>query len=224
MSASAPFSTTLPPAALAEYVTRQLTLFFPDGDETREVRGALRDALGRMEHCVRHVRMKGWWDDSGPRFNHLHTDQYAVFLYYLSNTAHRKGIVNLAAKAYALNKALHGLDAFYEVELPSIFALVHPVGTVLGRASYDDYFCSFQNVNVGADFDENHPVIGKGVVMYGGARVIGTARIGDNCIISAGCSVIGGEVPDDQIAFGQHPNGATKPTRRNVVRDVFNDV
>jgi len=224
MTASASFSTTLAPAALAEYVTRQLASFFPDGDEGREVRGVLGDVLGRMEHCVRHVRMKGWCDGTGPRFNHLHTDQYAVFLYYLSNTAHRKGMVTLAAKAYALNKALHGLDAFYEVELPSIFAVVHPVGTVLGRASYGDHFCSFQNVNVGADFDENHPVIGKGVVMYGGARVIGTARIGDNCIIAAGCSIIGGEVSDNRIAFGQYPNDATKPTRRNVVRDVFNDI
>jgi len=222
MSAATPFATSLPSAALADYVTRQLSAFFPDGDEGRAVRDVLDDALARMEHCVRHVRTKGWWDSNGPRFNHLHTDQYAVFLYYLSNTAHRKGVATLAAKAYALNKALHGLDAFYEVELPSVFAVTHPVGTVLGRASYGDFFCCYQNVTVGADLEERHPVIGEGVVMLAGASVIGTVTIGDNCFIGAGCSLIGGELLANRVAFGQHPNDTSKPTGRSVRREIFN--
>ena len=80
----APFTTSLSTDALADYVARQLNMFFPDGDENDAVDGALGDALGRMEHCARHVRMKGWWCDGGPYFHHLHTDQYAVFLYYLA--------------------------------------------------------------------------------------------------------------------------------------------
>ena len=38
-------------------------------------------------------------------------------------------------KLFLLNKALHGCDIYYEVALPSVFLLVHPLGTVLGRAS-----------------------------------------------------------------------------------------
>ena len=221
--ATASFTTVLPQGALCEYVTRQLNTFFPDGDAGRAVRFVMADALARMEHCMRHVRMKAWWAAEGPRFNHLHTDQYAVFLYYLSNAAHRRGETPLAAKAYALNKALHGLDAFYEVELPAIFAVVHPVGTVLGRATYGDYFCAYQNVTVGADLDDTHPTLGSGVVLYGGARVIGASRVGDNCFINGGCALYGDTVPDGHNAFGQHPAVTTKPAKRNVVRDIFRD-
>jgi serine O-acetyltransferase len=216
-----PLATTLPPGALAEYVARQINALFPDRDESDAVRSVIGDALARVEHCFAHVRMKGFWTNGGPRLNHLHTDQAAIFLYYLANTAFRRGEDSLAAKAYALNKALHGLDAFYEVELPAIFAVVHPVGTVLGRAAYGDYFCAYQNVSVGADLANVHPVIGTGVVMYGGSRVIGESRIGDNCLISAGCSILGRTVPSGHVAFGQHPEVATKPTRWNVRRDIF---
>jgi serine O-acetyltransferase len=220
--AHAPFSLSLPAKALSDYVARQINTFFPDTDETQSVAKLLPDALDRVEHCLRHVRFKGYWSPEGPHFNHLHTDQYAVFLYYLANSAYLRGIATLAAKAYALNKALHGFDAFYEVELPAIFAVVHPVGTVLGRASYADYFIAYQNVGVGADpFTFERPSFGEGVVMYGGSRVLGPAKIGSNCLISAGASLIGITVPDNHVAFSLFPNISAKPTRHHVKRDIF---
>ena len=218
-----PFSTTLAPPDLARYVARQMATFFPDGDETAAVERVMKDALGRLEHCFNHARLKCFWSETGPRFNHLHTDQSAIFLYYLSNSAFKRGEMNVAAKAYALNKALHGLDAFYEVELPAIFTFVHPVGTVLGRATYGDYLCVYQNVTVGADPGNAHPVIGRSVILYGGSRVIGTALVGDNAVVSVGTTILGGEVPAGHVAFGQHPNVRTKPTRWNARRDVFAD-
>ncbi len=222
--ARAPFSLSLPVAALAEYAGRQLANFFPDKDESDNVRRIMGDTLDRLEHCIRHVRIKGYWGHDGPRFNHLHTDQYAVFLYYLSNTAFRRGIASLAAKAFALNKALHGLDAFYEVALPDIFALIHPVGTVLGRARYGDYFIAYQNVGVGAaPAGAASPTFGEGVVMYSGSRVIGATSVGNNCLIAAGTILLGGQVPDNHVAFGHHPSVQTKPTRHHVKREIFKD-
>src|SRR5205823_183490 len=94
-------------------------------------------AVERAEHCFSRINLKYFNDGATTRFDHLHTDQYAVFLYLLANTIFRAGgDTRLAAKVYALNKALHGVDAFYEVELPSVFAFQHPVGTVLGRGRY----------------------------------------------------------------------------------------
>ena len=228
-SAHAPFSLSLPAVALPEYMVRQLSAFFPDTNEAGAVSRVMGDTLDRLEHCIRHVRIKGFWDHDGPRFNHLHSDQYAIFLYYLSNTAFKVGFESLAAKAYGLNKALHGLDVFYEVELPDIFALIHPVGTVLGRAMYRDYLCAYQNVEVGADpFAPGGPTFGEGVVMYGGSRVVGHVAVGSNSLISAGASVVarGGEklsVPDGHVAFGA-PTFSTKRSRHNVKRDIFKDV
>lgn len=218
-----PFTPSLSTDDLTEYVARQMDALFTDGFPVRpQLKRYVVAALERMEHCVVRAALKGFHTKDGPRYHHLHTDQHAMFLYYLANTAHRMGAPPpIAEKAYALNKALHGLDAFYEVELPEVFALVHPVGTVLGRATYGDYFCAYQNVSVGADLDDNHPTFGTGVVMYGGSRIIGKVTVGDNCMISAGASILRGDVPSGHVAFGQHPAIETKPTRHDVIKDIF---
>ena len=220
------FQASLSRDDLTEYVARQMDALFPDGFPVRpQLKRYVTAALERMEHCVLRAGFKGFHTKDGPRYHHLHTDQHAMFLYFLSNTVFQMGgPVPLAEKAYALNKALHGLDVFYEVDLPAVFALVHPVGTVLGRATYGDYFCAYQNVSVGADLDDNHPAFGEGVVMYGGSRVIGKSNVGDNCLISAGATLLGGDVSSNSVAFGQYPNIETKPTRHNVIKDIFKPV
>jgi serine O-acetyltransferase len=213
---------SLPSATFADYVTRQINTLFPDGSDVRDaVRLVLGPTLERVEHCFKHIRIKSYWRDDNPQMNHLHTDQYAIFLYYLANTAYREGAIALAAKAYALNKALHAFEVFYEVQLPDIFAVMHPVGTVLGRGTYNDYLFIYQNVTVGADQTLKRPSFGEGVVMYAGSRVISDAVVGSNCMISAGTTILSGHVPDGHVAFGTHPHVMTKPTRHNVKRDVF---
>lgn len=120
-----------------------------------------------------------------------------------------------------MNKALHGFEAFYEVKLPDIFTVVHPVGTVLGRGTYSDYFCVYQGCTVGANLAGEYPSFGRGVVLYGGSRVIGRSRIGSNCLIAAGTTIIDRDIPDGHVGFGQHPQTASRPTRHDVVRTVF---
>jgi serine O-acetyltransferase len=210
-------------ADLAAYVRRQLENYFPDDADLGDLPGFVDLALGRLEHCFSRLRLKGYCDAQGALFSHRHTDQYAVFLYYLANSAFTaKPDHPIADKAYALNKALHALDAYYEVELPDIFAVQHPVGTVLGRASYGNYFLCYHNCTVGANLDKTYPTFGRGVVMYGGSRVIGSTSIGDNTFVSTGTIVIdGGKLAGDSVLHGVHPNARTSPTRRRVTREVF---
>ncbi len=217
------FSTSLAVDDLANYIGLQVKNFFPDGNvDTRELRASINDALDRMEYCIFRTNIKGFWHTNGPVYNHLNTDQHAMFLYFLSNTVFtRYEDLRLADKIYGLNKALHGVDIFYEVCLPAVFALMHPVGTVLGRASYSDFFLAYQNVSVGSDLDGNTPVFGEGIVMYGGSRVIGNVKVGDNCLISAGTGVLRGGIPPNRVAFGQHPKVQTKETRHSVINDIF---
>lgn len=80
-----------------------------------------------------------------------HTGQYAILLCYLARVAFEAGDRETADRVYALNKALHGFDIFYEVELPNVFFMEHPVGTVLGRAQYSDRLFLGQNVTVGGE-------------------------------------------------------------------------
>ena len=208
---------------LAAYVHRQLENLFPDGEGLGDLPRFVDLALGRIEHCFSRVKLKGFFVGGEARFSHRHSDQYAIFLYYLANSAFRERPGHaIAEKAYALNKALHALDAFYEVELPDVFAVQHPVGTVLGRADYSDYFICYHNCTVGANLDNVYPSFGRGVVMYGGARVIGKTEVGDNTFVSTGAIIIdGGALAGDSVLHGIYPAAARSPTSRNVKRDIF---
>jgi serine O-acetyltransferase len=214
---------SLTKSELAAYVARQLEGLFPDGAGLGDAPRFVAGALERLERCFAAIGVKGYRDAEGPRFSHRHTDQYAVFLYYLANTAHRLAPGHpVAEKAYALNKALHALDAFYEVELPDVLLLVHPIGTVLGRATYGDYFCAYHNCTVGANLDSASPELGRGVVLYSGARVVGRTSVGANTFVSTGAIVRdAGRLADDRVVFGVSPHTGVRPTRRSVLRDVF---
>lgn len=214
---------SLPRIELALYVRKQFENLFPDGTDLGDLQRLVDLALGRIEHCFSRVRLKGFFANGEARFSHWHSDQYAIFLYYLANSAFRERPGHpIADKAYALNKALHALDAFYEVELPEIFAVQHPVGTVLGRATYSDYFICYHNCTVGANLDNDYPAFGRGVVMYGGSRVIGNTAVGDNSFVSTGAIVVdGGKYEADSVLHGVYPNARRSHTTRNVMRDVF---
>jgi serine O-acetyltransferase len=213
--------TSITRAELLTYVARQTAAFFPD----RTVNGsdfgqAVDHALERLEHCISHIRLRNFFDGAA-RFDHRNTDQYAMFLYLLANALHRLERTPLAANVYALNKALHAIDAFYEVELPAIFAFQHPVGTVLGRAAYADYFFVYQRCSVGSSIDGESPTFGEGVVMYGGSGVIGPVTVGANVWLSINTTVQQGTIPSDSIVFGASPHLVVKNATRNVRRDIF---
>lgn len=132
---------------------------------------------------------------------------------------------------YRLNRML-GVDLYYEVKLPRTLMLVHPVGTVLGRATYGEYLCVYQNVGVGSDLDGNRPKFGDGVVLFPGAKVLGNTVIGSNVFITANTVVQNCEIPDNMIVFPTATDMRGKgaewdvgcgwtPTKRSVIRDVF---
>ena len=216
--------TSLTSNDLALYLQRQLCAFFPDGEgeSIEDITRFVTPALERVETCFSAIGAKGFCDADGPVFRHRHSDQYAIFLYFVANSAFRLAAGHpVAEKAYALNKCLHGLDAYFEVELPDIFLLVHPVGTVLGRANYANYFCSYQNVTVGSNLNEEKPAFGEGVVLYGGSRVIGKTQIGDNSMVSTGAIVLNQTIDENSLVFGCHPDNTIRPNRRNVRADIF---
>jgi serine O-acetyltransferase len=209
-------------ADLANYVAAQISHVLPERRVAGpEIQAIIDGALERLEFCLDRLRQRYHHDERGATFDHRHTDQYAMLLYLVANTAYRKQQRTLAAQAYALNKALHGLDAFYEVELPPVFAFQHPVGTVLGRARYGDYFFVYQRCSVGSSIDGHYPQFGEGVVMFGGSAVIGDVTVGSNVWLSINTTLLDGRVPDNSVVFGATPNITIKPTRRDVRRDMF---
>ncbi len=59
---------------------------------------------------------------------------------------------------------MNACDLFYEVDLPEIFMLDHPLGSVMGRAKFGNYFAFSQNCTVGNN-NNIFPEIGEYVTM-----------------------------------------------------------
>ena len=133
-----------------------------------------------------------------------HTGQYCTFLYFLCNECYQLGLTPEASAIYALNKALHGCDLFYEIELPEVFHLDHPVGSVMGRASFGEFFSFGQNCTVGNNRGI-YPTIGSRVKMCAGSMILGNSTVGDNVIIGAGAIVKDDTIPPNSLVFGQSP-------------------
>ena len=124
----------------------------------------------------------------------------------------------MASKIYLLNKALHGIDAFYEVELPNIFVFIHPVGTVLGRASYQDYLLIYQRCGIGANKNIK-PKLGKYLSMHPGASVLGDSKIGNNCSIASDSLLIDRKLDDNRTYIGNPKKFYIK--ERTEVNDIW---
>lgn len=208
---------------LARYVAAQMSSSFPDREvRPGEIEPHLGRALERLDFCFSRIRNKHYGDGQRARFDHLHADQYAAFLYLLANTIFREdGDRALAGKAYGLNRHGLGLDIYFEVELPDVFFLQHPVGTVLGRAHYASYFMCWQRTSVGGNVDLEYPRFEEGVVLYGNSSVIGKCSVGSGACLSYGALLMDTDAPPENIVFGASPNNAFKPSRRRAVDRYF---
>ena len=196
--------TSISSIELTDYVCKQLNLFFPSGTEVKrnDIFPITDAALGRLEFCFSRVTIKYFNDGDQPIFNHLNGDQYSMLLYWMAFLANSKlNRTEIADKLYLLNKALHGIDAFYEVELPSIFIFVHPLGTVLGRASYQDYLIVYQRCGIGANKGA-YPILGKHLTLHPGASILGSSKTGFNCAIASDSILIDYNLSDNQTYIG----------------------
>lgn len=162
--------------------------------------------LERVEHCFSHIADRYFFDGKKVLFNHLNGDQYGMFLYFLSNTLYReREDVSVCAKLFCLNKLLHGVDAFYEIELPDIFRWVHPLGTVLGRGHYSDYFLVYQRCGIGSNRGA-YPRLGKFCSMHPGSSILGNSEIGNSCELGADALLLDRSLPDRSLYIGSPGN------------------
>lgn len=187
---------------------RQLKSFFEiSDDEIKIINSLSEDVFTRCQVSFSASNNKYYSKGGEVYFNPYHSGQYTIFLYYFSNTVFNKdnNYARLADKIYCLNKIMNSCDLFYEIELPKIFMLDHPVGTVMGRATFGNRFTFGQNCTVGGNKDI-FPVIGQNVVMTANSMILGNSNIGDNVIIGAGACVKDQDIPCNSIVFGNSPN------------------
>ena len=207
---------------LADYVRKQLSnlLPLPADPQAALIETHLDEALLRLNRCVSEVRM---WTPN--QFDVLHSSQYCIFLYYLSNTIwRREKAQKLCTQLFLLNKSLNAIDCFYEVELPEVFFIGHSVGIVLAKAKYGDHLVLYQNSTVG----KNHgvaPVLEDGVILYPNTAVIGNCLVRQRSVISQGVSVINRDTEVDKVVFqGANGNLLFKDSSHPILGDFFSGV
>ena len=184
----------------------QLRNFFPVSKaESLLIAQVMKRVMQRVEICFDGTSNKYYHCEGEVFFNPFHSGQYCIYLYWLSRVVYEEDNSLLADKIYYLNKIMNGCDMFYEVKLPKVFMLDHPVGSVIGRAQYGEGFTFGQCCTVG----NNHgiyPVIGRNVEMCANASIIGNSHVGDNVTIGAYACVKDQDVPANSVVFGQSPN------------------
>lgn len=193
---------------LKRYVAVQAEHFFPDKYILRgsDVDCAFEQGLERLENCFKYITFPAYCDQKGQTFfSRYHSDQYAQFLYFFSNSLWKISENKvLCDKLLCLNKALHGIFISYKGNLPDVFFLAHPIGTVLGNADYSDFLVVFQNVTVNTEQDQYGnpaPQLGKGLFLAAGAKIIGNKKIGDRVSIGVDALVYNQEVLDDRVVI-----------------------
>lgn len=194
-----------------------------------EAYASLERALERLEENFSRVRSNYYKHEGETAFKIEHTVQYSIFLYLFSNQLFKDKYHEAAAYVYYLNKIMHAVDWFYEIELPVAFCAEHPVGCVLGRAQYGNYFFVYQGVTIGGNRSGRggvlvYPQIGDFVVMYSDSKVIGRSKIGNNVIISANTYIKDEIIPDNSIVFGSSPNLIIKRKDKKFINNIMTKI
>ena len=206
-------------ASLIDYTVAQCTRVVPDGRDApfrAAVDAHLDAALERLHACIN--ACAPWRPD---QFNVLQSSQHCIYLYYLANTIWRQsGDTAAPTRLFLMNKALNGIDLFYEIAMPEAFYIGHSVGIVLAKATYGNHLVLYQNSTVGRHKDQI-PVIGERVVLYPNTAVIGRSVVESDCVVSQGTSVINRRVAAGQMAFRAADGLAFKPRPADLIGEYF---
>ena len=188
---------------LIDYTSRQLNYFFPDKNviNLHHYKNEVTESLNRLENCFNKVTLRHYNNGEEVLFNHLYSDHYIMYVWYLGNTIW-KNTQNkeLCNKLYYLNKTLHAFDCMFDTKLPDIFLIFHGAGTMLGKAIYDNYFVALQGVTIGSHKGK-YPIIGKGVSLTAHSSIIGDCTISNNVSISIHTTIFQKDIPANQSVF-----------------------
>lgn len=187
---------------------RQLDNFW-DGWNKEVISIKISQALGEMQENYLMSASTRLYKDGDMVFNPMHTVTWAIFLYRLSRLLYLAGNIYEADCVYYLNKIMNSVEWFYQVELPEHFMAEHPLGSVLGKAQYSDYLFVYQGTSIAGNRKKGklyYPKLGKNVVLYANATILGETTIGNNVIVSGNTYIINEKVPDNCIVFGQSTN------------------
>ena len=146
------------------------------------------------------------------QFSATHYSSHALILYQLARECFLGGRKDLADKVYFLNIATTATDLFYEIDLPLRTGCDHPLGSVIGRASFSrasSLFFYQQNL-IGGNFADNgetvYPKIEGDLYMFPRSSLIGDVKIEGVVILGNSTYVKDAGSLRDVVVFGVSPD------------------
>jgi serine O-acetyltransferase len=130
-----------------------------------------------------------------------HPALWATAIYRASRWCQVRRIRGLPTLFQRLNMVLFGVEISCGMEIGHGLYLPHPYGTVLMAERIGANVTFVHAVTVGMRNEWDFPVIGDGVFVGAGARVLGGITLGDGCSIGANAVVIH-DVPAGATAAG----------------------
>lgn len=165
------------------------------------------------------IKNKYYKNDNGePVINAYHYSQTILFLQCLSHEHYinslttidnniKQKYIDIANRIYYLNTVSGNCDLFYETNYPIKMFCDHPLGSVIGRAKFDEKASlSFaQNCNIGNN-KNIYPVIKGNLVMFPNSSLLGNTTIKGTVVLSNGAYVKDEGELEDILIFGRSPN------------------
>lgn len=195
-------------ASVGELVVHQLRSYWTDIDE-KAIKKQIPIALKMIDENFKDIKSNRFSQKGQGLFNPYFSSHWMIFLQRLSNILYKCGGGIAADQLYYLNKIMHSVDWYCAVDLPVHFLCEHPLGSVLGRAQYGDWFLVYQGTTVGGSRKNRilyYPIMGDHIIMFSNASVIGKSIIGSNVIIASGTRIVNETIPSNCIVFGESPH------------------
>ncbi len=147
---------------------------------------------------------------------------HAVWSYRMNHWLWNHGLF-LAGRWFSqVARLLTGIEIHPAAQIGRRLFIDHGMGVVIGETTIvGDDVTLYQGVTLGGTGKEHgkrHPTIEDGVVVGGGAKILGNITVGKNCRIGAG-SVVLRSVPEDSTVVGVPGHIIFREGKRVVITD-----
>jgi len=147
---------------------------------------------------------------------------HAVWFYRVNHWLWNHGLGLAARWLSQFARFLTGIEIHPGAKIGRRLFIDHGMGVVIGETTtVGDDVTLYQGVTLGGTGKERgkrHPTIEDGVVVGGGAKILGNITIGKNCRIGAG-SVVLRNVPDNSTVVGVPAHIIFREGKRVVITD-----
>jgi len=147
---------------------------------------------------------------------------HAVWFYRVNHWLWNHGLGLAARWLSQVARFLTGIEIHPGAKIGRRLFIDHGMGVVIGETTtVGDDVTLYQGVTLGGtgkELGKRHPTIEDGVVVGGGAKILGNITIGKNCRIGAG-SVVLRNVPDNSTVVGVPAHIIFREGKRVVITD-----